>query len=204
MTKTWSSSSIADVLSSAFAPLVPPPPTQPAQKAPSKSKSKKTELLPPAFPEEDGPPRCTIDVLITFDSHGISQHPNHISLYQGAKAFLTRIMKGKSGYSSPLDLYTLHTTHIMRKYISAFDAPISMLLGAIAGSGLNEMKGRGAGSKGNGPGRLLFVNGIADYVRGVKAMTEGHRSQMRWFRWGWVGVGRYMVVNDLRRERVTA
>jgi len=27
---------------------------------------------------------------------------------------------------------------------------------------------------------------------------------MRWFRWGWVAIGRYMVVNDLRRERVPA
>ncbi len=31
-------------------------------------------------------------------------------------------------------------------------------------------------------------------------MVQGHRSQMRWFLWGWVGVGRYMVVNEVRRE----
>ena len=31
------------------------------------------------------------------------------------------------------------------------------------------------------------------------AMTRAHVSQMRWFRWGWIGVSRYMVVNDLGR-----
>ena len=50
--------------------------------------------------------------------------------------------------------------------------------------------------------RLLFVNSIGEYRRAQKAMTKAHKSQMRWFRWGWIVVGRYMVVNDLRRERV--
>jgi hypothetical protein len=27
-------------------------------------------------------------------------------------------------------------------------------------------------------------------------------SQMRWFRWGWIGLSRYMVVNDLKRVDV--
>jgi N-acetylglucosaminylphosphatidylinositol deacetylase len=25
---------------------------------------------------------------------------------------------------------------------------------------------------------------------------------MRWFRWGWVALSRYMVVNELRKENV--
>lgn len=54
----------------------------------------------------------------------------------------------------------------------------------------------------DGPGRLFFVSGPTEYVRAQKAMVRAHRSQMRWFRWGWVVAGRYMVVNDLRRERV--
>jgi N-acetylglucosaminylphosphatidylinositol deacetylase len=36
-----------------------------------------------------------------------------------------------------------------------------------------------------------------------QAMTGAHKSQMRWFRWGWVGLSRYMVVNDLKLEKVT-
>ncbi len=54
----------------------------------------------------------------------------------------------------------------------------------------------------DGPGRLFFVSGPTEYVRAQKAMVRAHRSQMRWFRWGWVVVGRFMVVNDLKRERV--
>lgn len=33
-------------------------------------------------------------------------------------------------------------------------------------------------------------------------MTTAHVSQMRWFRWGWIGLSRYMVVNDLKRVDV--
>jgi len=33
-------------------------------------------------------------------------------------------------------------------------------------------------------------------------MVQGHKSQMVWFRWGWITIGRYMTVNDLKREKV--
>lgn len=60
-------------------------------------------------------------------------------------------------------------------------------------------KRKGTGEK---PDRLVYVNDLGQWRRGQKAMTQGHKSQMRWFRWGWVAVGRYMVVNDLRREKI--
>jgi N-acetylglucosaminylphosphatidylinositol deacetylase len=31
-------------------------------------------------------------------------------------------------------------------------------------------------------------------------MTTAHESQMRWFRWGWISLSRYMVLNDLKKE----
>jgi len=33
-------------------------------------------------------------------------------------------------------------------------------------------------------------------------MTTAHKSQMRWFRWGWIVLSRYMVVNDLKLEKL--
>lgn len=77
-----------------------------------------------------------------------------------------------------------------------------MLL-AVLGAMRASRAGR-AGREGprDGGGRLLFVSGPVEYGRAVRAMVQGHWSQMRWFRWGWVFVGRFMVVNDLRRERV--
>lgn len=74
-----------------------------------------------------------------------------------------------------------------------------MLLAVLGG--MRASRSRSGGKReGDGAGRLLFVSGPGEYVRALKAMVGGHWSQMRWFRWGWVVVGRYMVVNDLRRE----
>ena len=112
-------------------------------------------------------------------------------------------------------LYTLTSTNIVRKYIGVLDAPVTMLrtvLGAArekstARGGDKMMKKKkeevvGTTAGGKVPSRLLYVSDLWQWRRGQRAMTRGHRSQMRWFRWGWVGVGRYMVVNDLRREKI--
>ncbi|KFY19018.1 hypothetical protein V491_04622, partial [Pseudogymnoascus sp. VKM F-3775] len=54
-------------------------------------------------------PTATIDVLITFDRSGVSAHPNHISLYHGARHFIASLIKNRPGWDSPVDLYTLST-----------------------------------------------------------------------------------------------
>ena len=175
MTASWPTDAIVKTLSSAFNPPDKSP------KTPGSSKS-----------DTEGP-TATIDVLLTFDKYGISSHPNHISLYHGAHAWLTRLMAGKSGWKCPVDLYTLTTTNMLRKYSSFFDAPITIFLTAVSVGG-------SAKQKREQPPALIFVSGFNEYRSGQDAMVTGHKSQMRWFRWGWIGVGRYMIVNDLRRE----
>lgn len=54
------------------------------------------------------------------------------------------------------------------------------------------------------PEGLLLVNTPAQTRIAQKAMTDAHVSQMRWFRWGWIGMSRYMVMNDLVLESVSA
>lgn len=76
---------------------------------------------------------------------------------------------------------------------------MTMLLGALQTAKGNKKR---KAESGRIPQRILFVSDPAQWRKGQKAMTRGHRSQMRWFRWGWIGVGRYMVVNDLRRENI--
>jgi N-acetylglucosaminylphosphatidylinositol deacetylase len=49
---------------------------------------------------------------------------------------------------------------------------------------MNQLVGRGA------------------YGAAWSAMTQAHRSQMVWFRYGWITLSRYMVINDLRLEKV--
>ncbi|KAK5017385.1 putative deacetylase LmbE-like domain-containing protein [Cryomyces antarcticus] len=136
-------------------------------------------------------PVASIDVLITFDPTGISSHPNHVSLYHGAHSFLKALMHRHSGWECPIRLYTLSSTNILRKYISVLDSPTTIL------SCMWRKK-----ELGSYPTPLLLVSGMGDYRRAQNAMTRGHRSQMRWFRWGWIGVGRYMIVNDLKKEKI--
>ena len=175
MTTTWPADKIAQLLSSAFSPAT--------------NTSKKSSL--------SDAPNSTIDTLITFDSRGISSHPNHISLYHGARHWLSSLMAGKSGWRCPVELYTLTTTNMLRKYISAFDAPVTMIMGGWSAAGMAQRKRK------EEPPSLLYISDFVQWRRGQSAMVKAHKSQMRWFRWGWIGIGRYMIVNDLKREITT-
>ena len=201
MQNSWSADEIAKVLAQAFAPA-PSPPPPPAPVATTKHGKKKSAsaapvATPPAKPEG---PRATIDVLITFDQGGVSKHPNHIALHAGARRFMANIMKGYAGWRCPVTLYTLPTVNIARKYSFVGDAVITLALGVVdelmGGSSTKNV----AGSEGE---RVFFMNDLSQYWKAWEAMVSGHKSQMVWFRWGWIGMGRYMVVNDLKRERVT-
>ncbi|KAK5129813.1 hypothetical protein LTR08_002790 [Meristemomyces frigidus] len=136
-------------------------------------------------------PRASVDAIITFDPRGVSGHPNHRSLYAGASLFLRSVMHRHAGWECPVRLYTLTSVPVWRKYSSVVDAAMTVV------TCLWRAKERGAF-----PTPLLIVSGPGGYRRAQRAMTDAHRSQMRWFRWGWIGVSRYMVVNDLKRERV--
>ena len=187
MNNTWAEGDISSILTSAFAPEL----------AAAASSNKKQQQ------KANKPPVATIDVLLTFDKHGVSNHPNHRSLYHGAVHFLRTLMKDKAGFSCPITLYTLSTTTLLRKYMGIFDAPVTMFRGAL----LTLFSGGGGGKKKSSkkddlPGQLLFVNSVPEYLTAQSAMVNAHRSQMVWFRWGWISIGRYMIVNDLRKERI--
>ncbi|PWY65864.1 N-acetylglucosaminyl-phosphatidylinositol deacetylase [Aspergillus eucalypticola CBS 122712] len=182
MTVQWTESDVSAVLEHAFAPEL----------SDSTSSSKKKSN------QAGSAPTATIDVLLTFDKGGISNHPNHRSLYHGTVHFLRSLMKDKSGYTCPVTLYTLTTTNLLRKYAGVLDAPFTMVRGA-----LHSILGRGgSGSKGQLPSRLLFVSSVNEWMTAQSAMVKAHQSQMVWFRWGWITIGRYMVVNDLKAEKI--
>ncbi|KFY38775.1 hypothetical protein V495_06392 [Pseudogymnoascus sp. VKM F-4514 (FW-929)] len=107
MTATWSKEKIASLLSSAFAPHL------------SNTLTSKSADAPTA----------TIDVLITFDRSGVSSHPNHISLYHGARHFIASLIKNRPGWDSPVDLYTL-SSHDDRRVLKAhhWRAPLAALI----------------------------------------------------------------------------
>ena len=178
MSATWDSSKIAEVLNTFF--------TAPPVRATRKKVGESEEA-----------PEATIDALITFDRHGISGHPNHKSLYRGALVWLKDMMRNKSGWECPVSLYTLTTTGVARKYLSVLDGPYTLLscvLLSLRSSSTRKEKGA--------PARIMFFSGIMEFAKARQAMTTAHKSQMRWFRWGWITIGRYMVVNDLKREKI--
>ncbi|KAI1393193.1 LmbE-like protein [Hypoxylon trugodes] len=180
MTTTWDASKISTVLTSAFAPHL--------------SSQKPTN--------DSTAPTATIDVLITFDATGVSSHPNHISLYHGARRFVSSLTKGRPGWASPVDLYTLTSVGILRKYSSFLDVFATVAAVSFSAFGRNTPK---KSDRGN-PGVLVSVSTLVgsreSYGAARTAMTEAHKSQMVWFRWGWIALSRYMYVNDLRLEKV--
>ncbi|KEF53126.1 uncharacterized protein A1O9_11034 [Exophiala aquamarina CBS 119918] len=230
MNQTWRPEEIVRVLASAFAPHLnstlptrasSPEITLSTEKEKEKEKEKdrrkskgpkhikspsSSASAPPPPPQTAAGPRATIDVLITFDAQGISSHPNHIALYHGAKQFIQLIMKGHPGYACPVALYTLPTVNLARKYSFILDA-IPTLLSGIYRSIFGSSKSAIASTESKQAtvaDRTVFVNDIPRYWKAREAMVSGHKSQMVWFRWGWISLGRYMVVNDLRSERVLA
>ncbi|KAH7308049.1 N-acetylglucosaminyl phosphatidylinositol deacetylase [Stachybotrys elegans] len=170
MTTTWETDKISNLLCSAFAPFMG------RQRA-----------------DPSAPITASIDVLITFDAHGVSSHPNHISLFHGARAFIAQLMQGKSQHKSPVALYSLHSVGLGRKYTSVMDAVMTLALGSKA-------------AEASHPESLVFMNaltGAGGLQTAWKAMTEAHKSQMVWFRYLWLGFSRYMLVNDLYLEKVS-
>lgn len=184
MTTTWDAAKISALLSEAFVP-------------PNMRGSSSKEA-----------PTAAIDVLVTFDAGGVSSHPNHISLYHGARTFLADLMRGKSGWSCPVDLYVLSSVSIFRKYLSILDIFTTLLTWTFAAGFAGGKAKRGGSDKKQQqprPEALLFVNqlvGGGALGAAWGAMTDAHQSQMVWFRWLWILFSRYMVINDLRRETV--
>ncbi|ROW04945.1 hypothetical protein VPNG_06968 [Cytospora leucostoma] len=182
MTTTWSTDNISQLLGEAFAP--------------DTTSSKTLDV--------QQPPKATIDVIITFDAHGVSSHPNHISLYHGARAFVSGLTTNRPGWSNPVDMYTLTSVNILRKYTGILD-----VFATLSTAALDAWKGAGAKSARNKdsaehPATLVFLHGFGagGWATAREAMTRAHVSQMVWFRWGWITVSRYMFMNDLRLEKI--
>lgn len=212
MTAVWPAQAIASVLSRYLLPsdYQLSLPSTPASSTSIFKSSTSTPTPAPKQPSSTAaPPATHSDIILTFDASGVSGHPNHTSLFHAASAFTTALRAAHPGWASPLSLYTLTTVSLPRKYAFILDVPASVLFGCISVAARSIAEGwqqkpgatnaRQKAAKAARPSWLLYVSGVGGLRRGQRAMYTAHRSQMRWFRWGWIGIGRYMVVNDLRR-----
>ncbi|KAI0090376.1 putative deacetylase LmbE-like domain-containing protein [Irpex rosettiformis] len=129
-----------------------------------------------------------ITLILTFDLHGISNHPNHKSLPHGALHLLSTFQQRHS--VPPPRLFTLISHSIVDKYVGTL-APLLAKLDLLLGGAIQRY---GLGPEPS-PGLPVFVSGTREYFEALRAMLQ-HKSQLVWFRWLYVSFSRYMWVNE--------
>lgn len=132
-----------------------------------------------------------IDVLVTFDKHGVSAHLNHCFLNQ----CILDILKSSSTSSSLKTLkhvYFLKTVNVLRKYLFIFDLVPTLFLNSL----FDLLKINHKIS--NFSPSILAVNTLNDYAICFNSMLK-HESQLTWFRYLYIISSRYMFINDLEK-----
>lgn len=130
--------------------------------------------------------------IITFDEKGVSNHPNHISLYDGCKKFIRLNKKAI--------MYKLTSLNFVEKYsftlltnIELFVNHISkLLLSNILKFNINVTFFNVKEHK-----SIKIYSDLNMLSVSYAAMAYGHFSQMVWFRYGWLIISRYLTYNDL-------
>ena len=132
--------------------------------------------------------------ILTFDSYGVSGHPNHYSLYHGVSQLLAM---QPTDIESPLAAYSLTSKPVITKYIGIL-APILVKLKMTFFRVLQCSTEDGSSGL---PVRPIFVAGIGGYYRAFLATLQ-HRSQLAWFRWLYMVFSQYLWVNEWERIHV--
>lgn len=126
-----------------------------------------------------------ITVILTFDTQGISSHPNHCSLPFGASLLSRRLSSTRSRTGNAPRVLGLLTVPVVPKYLGIFSVPL-----ARAGIILSGLMPRVFS-----PSTTILTSGFGEYLIGARALRE-HDSQMKWFRYLYMLFSRYMWVNE--------
>jgi N-acetylglucosaminylphosphatidylinositol deacetylase len=110
------------------------------------------------------------NLALTFDSRGISGHPNHISCFRALQYLYTNGM-----LPSDVQVFVLETVTLFRKYSSFLDLFLSSL-------------------------RSTFLNIASPKdVLAIWSAMGCHKSQLLWFRYLYIIFSRYIIINSLKR-----
>lgn len=126
--------------------------------------------------------------ILTFDTYGISSHPNHCSLPHGASSLVESLVLSTSGAINRPRVFGLMTTPVLPKYIgflSVFYVRLRVSLMTALSYLFNERPLSPA----------VFTSGLWEYLIAARALRE-HKSQMLWFRYLYMTFSRYMWVNE--------
>jgi N-acetylglucosaminylphosphatidylinositol deacetylase len=118
----------------------------------------------------------SVDLVVSFDERGVSGHANHCQIGK-----LLKEMKQNGGLNAGVELFLLNTVEFLRKYSTVAD-----LLPTLVGLYFRNESS------------LVMVNSLSDYMVAFAAMLE-HKSQLVWFRWIYILISRYMIVNCLTK-----
>jgi len=140
-----------------------------------------------------------IDTILTFDSHGVSGHPNHKAIPAGIKSLLN-----STSYSTTPRLFSLTSASVLTKYVGVGAVALAKVE-LFVYRGLRKLRGflaytasyrnpRTLSSETSDPTFPIFISGFGYYLTALLAMLS-HHSQMVWFRWLYVGCSRYMWTN---------
>lgn len=124
-----------------------------------------------------------VDAILTFDSYGISGHPNHQDVCQGVRMALGKL-------NEPIALYELESLPLPVKYIGILGhlyeaVNISVEMTLAQNDQTREMV-------------LVASIGWKDVARFTLGAMRKHQSQLVWFRWLYLVFSRYCHVNSLR------
>lgn len=123
--------------------------------------------------------------IITFDEEGVSNHPNHISMFHGAKQFVE---------NAPYTLFKLNSLSRFEKYSFTL-LSIKMLVVKYfriykEGPTVEAIDGKDI---------VHFFSDLPGAILAIAAMSSAHVSQMVWFRWLWLMFSRFVNFNELIR-----
>lgn len=134
-------------------------------------------------------------VLLTFDKDGVSNHPNHKSIYHAVQVYHnltnTRSYSLKSWniilkYSGML----LTNVEVALKWLKKCES-VQNLLGQINVNLIESFTNKGSHSS------IAIYADLNSLFLNFSTMTWVHFSQIVWFRWIWIFSSKYMNSNEL-------
>lgn len=140
-------------------------------------------------------------VLITFDDQGVSNHPNHISLFHGTKQYVKGLRNADNVKNTKL--YVLKSLNFAEKYSFTILSNVELFIDYITLAIKHYMNINinvsffGNQILSRGTNDIKFYSDLNMLSISYGAMAYGHFSQMVWFRYGWLFLSRYLTYNHL-------
>lgn len=138
-------------------------------------------------------------IIVTFDSYGVSDHINHKSCYAAVKklvddyAQLGTKKNERTPHITALYLRS-YRNNIVLKYNSFIWEVLKMLYNLISPFRriIHALPSKTTAES----NRILLMNTHAQYILAFAAMLNAHKSQVVWFRYGWWILSRFVFVNE--------